>query len=461
MPYLNICSIKVLLTQKMDCWLVSMFNIFRTCLMDFSLKSWNTVSMLFSFEFPNHFEKLDICDVLLFCHDVDRPINLCGKAYSPLLDTIREDFESRGLSCKSIAHFGCYLTGNKGYGHPLSFNHSYIWYKVKRKILKLFGLSISFKHSIYLRILQKTGAKLVLTIGCPAELASAAKFKGIYHVELLHGIGYTFLPWNWDKLSPEYLPHAILSLDEVSTKSFAPLKDKGIEIRTISNPFLKRFTTKNIDLQPAEWRVKLDNLKEYKASILVSFNWGYAGDHGDYLELANILANGLFFEEIGELVREEPSIFWHFRFHPVQLRKKCYDKHVNYMNNFVLLHRNSEWVEASRVPFPAIAMQCDGHISMSSMSCYDAASVGVPSLMLCPNVQKGGIYQDLFTDLEDEGYILKLKVNKEVLRNWVHQTHKVKPRLSNLLDDGPWESAVELMLHKSELHLRSNSQDPK
>jgi len=439
---------------RKNLWLASMFNYVRFSLKKFIRKYWSFVLMLLSLDFLNQHERLDICDVLLFCHDVDRPIDLCGKAYSPLLDSIREDLEDRRLTCKSIAHVGSYLIGKKGHGEPLSMNHAYILYSLRRKISNLFGLSIKFENNPYAHILEKTGAKLVLTIGSTTELASAAKFKGIYHVELLHGIGYSCVPWNWDELSSEYLPHGILSLDEISTKSLAPLKEKGIEIREIPNPFLKRFAPKSINLQPAEWSVKLDNLREYKASILVSLSWGYSGDHGPYRELANILPNGLFFDEISELVSEEQNIFWHFRFHPVQLRMKRYKKLLDFMDDFVMSHTNSEWVEATRVPFPSIAMHCDGNITMSSMSCYDAAAVGIRSLVICPTTQINGINQNLFFDLEKESYVTKLEADKEKIRNWVHQTRKVKPRLSNLEDHCSYEDTVEWLLQKSGLHQR-------
>lgn len=412
------------------------------------------ISLILSLRTPDDFKQLEICDVLLFCHDVDRPINLYGKAYSPLLDSIREDFESRGMSCRSVAYFGSSLTGVKGYGEPISFNRTYIWCRLKRKVVNLLGMTASFESDPFVYMLEKTGAQLVVTIGSPPEMASAVKSKGVFHVELLHGIGYKFLPWGWDMLSSTYLPHGILSLDKISTKVFSPLLEKGIEIRTIPNPFLKRFISYNKNIQHDEWKLNLGCEKKCLKHILVTLLWGYAQDHGPHTQFANILDNGLFFDEIGELVREELGIFWHFRFHPVQLRKSRYKNLLIFMDDFVSSHPNSEWREASKVPLPNIAMLCDGNIGMSSMSCYDAAAMGVPSLMLCPNVQKGGIYQDWFSDLENEGYVTKFEVDKERIRNWLYQTQKIKPRLSNLEDDGAWEDAVEWMLRKSGLDER-------
>ena len=419
------------------------------------------ISHISSLRTPDNFKQLETCHVLLFCHDVDRPINLYGRAYSPLLDSVREDFESRGLVCRSVAHFGSSLTGIKGFGEPVSFNRGYIWYLLKQMVVNLLGMAAKFKNNPFVYMLEKTGAQLVVTIGSPTELASAARSKGVFHVELLHGIGYAFVPWGWDKLSLTYLPQGILSLDEVSTKSFTALKAKGIDIYTIPHPFLKKFILDRPRSLPSDWKISTKYDNKYFKRILVSLTWGYAGDHGSEIQLSNILSNGLFYDEVKQLVSEDPNIFWHFRFHPVQLRKPRYKNLLKFMDDFVLSHPNSEWREASIVPFPNIVSQCDGNIGMASMSCYDAAAMGVPSLMLCPTIRKGGIYQDYFTDLENEGYVTKAKVTKEILRNWVHKTHKIQSRLSNLDDDASWEDSVKWMLQKSGLEDRIKRQDIK
>ena len=416
----------------------------------------NRVRLAFCLARPDDLKWLKRCDVLLFCHDVDRSIDLSGKAYSPLIDSIRENFESRGLSCLSIAHFGSSLTGNKGHGEPISFNRAYIWYRLKRKALNLLGIPARLNENFFVNILEKTRAKLIVTIGSPIELALAAKAKDAFHVEVLHGIGYVSIPWGWDKQPEGCLPHGILCLDELSTRAFRSLEPKGIDVYTIPNPFLKRFISNKLQSLPSEWSFHSTDSNSYSKRILVSLQWAYAGDHGSHIQFANILSNGLFFDEIGELVSEQPNIFWHFRFHPVQLRKRCYNYLLRYMDDFVLRHSNSEWREASRVPFPEMAVHCDGNISMSSMSCYDAAAMGLPSLMLCPTVQESGIHYTRFIDLEDEGYVTKANVNKEAIKDWVQRTHKMKPRLSNLADDDAWERAVQWMLQKSGLENRNN-----
>lgn len=406
-------------------------------------------------------DSLEECDVLLFSHDVDRSLNLSGKAYSTLIDSVREDFENRGLTCISIAHPWSTLTGNKAHGDPASFNLAYLRCCLLNRLFQFFGMNKDNLKNLYLKILQRTKVKIIITIGSPKYLSLAARECGVFHIELLHGIGYKSIQWGWSDLPKEYLPQCILSLDAASTIAFAPLKDKGIEIFTIPHPFLKRFYLDKLYSLPSEWVVNQSYSKKFTKHILISINWGYSGDHGADIEFANILSNGLFYDEIGELVGEEADIFWHFRFHPVQLRMKRYKKLLDFMDEFVLEHPNAEWTEASRVPFSSIAMHCDGNIGMSSMSFYDAAAMGLPSLILCPTTQKGGIYQNWFDDLESEGYVTKTEVNKEMLRNWVHETHKIEPRLSNLEDESAWETAVESILRITGLDQPINHQSLK
>ena len=88
---------------------------------------------------------------------------------------------------------------------------------------------------------------------------------------------------------------------------------------------------------------------------------------------------------------------------------------------------------------------------MYSMACYDVAMLGVSSLMLCPKIQSGGIYQAKFSDLECEGYVTKADLNVAAIKNWIRSAKKIQPRLSNLGDDAAWQSAVAWMVKKSGL----------
>jgi hypothetical protein len=397
----------------------------------------------------DHSRFLIPCDILFFCHDVDRPIKLSGIAYSPLCDSIREDFESKGYKCLSIAHFGSFNTGNRGFGFPLSLERKRILYLFLNKVFSFF-LRDYKRYNIFDFILLRTKPRVIITIGSSDSLCRAANRMNILNVELLHGIGYKSIPWGWYEKLPQDLPKVILSLDEISTRTFLPLRKNGIEIFTIPNPFLKRFLVNRKHLLPSEWKLQIPSFGKFKKKILVSLVWGYAGDHHEF---SNILKNGLFYDQLIDCVKKNPQIFWCFRFHPVQLQPGKYQALRKFMDDFVLDNFNCEWRQSSFLPFPTVAFECSGNISMSSMSCYDAASVGIPSLLLCPTIQLGGIYEDLFNDLVDEGYVKKMRIDENYLNSWVNEVNKVRPRLSNLLDDSSWERATSYIQSKIEFQV--------
>ena len=103
------------------------------------------------------------------------------------------------------------------------------------------------------------------------------------------------------------------------------------------------------------------------------------------------------------------------------------------------------------LPYPGVAIVCDGNIGMCSSSCYDACAVGLSSLLLCPTLLPDGLHHDWFVDLVDEGYAVKSSVDKELIREWVFGCKKLNPRMANLLDENSWEHSVEWMLEKSGL----------
>lgn len=415
----------------------------------------NFIQILKSINFLNSF-KISSCDVLFFNHDADRAVTLNGKAYSPLIDNVREDFEARGFVCSSVALPWSVLTGNKAYGSPLNIN-KFIFFEFVFAFLFKNDVQKKYKqNSVYKRILELANPKLIISIGCPERLCIEAREKKIFHVEILHGIGYTSIPWGWSYKSSEYLPQGILALDAISHNTFKPLVNLGIEIKTIPHPFLKRFLTKDIDKIPLEWLPKKNNIIKWEKEILISLQWAYAGDHESYVEYENILENGLFYKEIEQIIKENRNILFRFRFHPVQLKNEKYKFLIEFMDDFVNKHPNTEWKESSFLPYPSIVRSCAGNISMSSMSCYDAAAFGVSSLMLCPTINSGGIYEDWFVDLEEEGYLQKSKANFDLIKSWVASVKKQEPRISNLDDNQSWDIAFKWMIDSSNLIIQNS-----
>jgi hypothetical protein len=372
---------------------------------------------------------LKLCDVLLFCHDVDRSVTLHNRAYSVLLDSIRVDLESSGLSCISIAHPWSRLTGREGYGSPVAMNRSYFFSLAIKKIFKAFGLNLNVNP--YERIIGKAKPKIIITIGCNNALCEAARKLNVFHAELLHGIGYAFIPWGWDRKETRYLPQAIIALDTFSIDTFSALQKKGIVLKQIAHPFFNRFNGSNLNLLPAEW--KLSSIKSRK-EILVTLQWGHAPDIEGHDPSRVILPNGLFYTEIEEVVRRTRElIFWRFRFHPVQYRQKeKYRKLFDFMNDFVLRNDNCEWEESTYKPLPSLLLRCDGHITMNSKSSYEAAYFGVQTIALSPTLRANGLHANYFEDLVREKYLSKIEVDVNRIYMWALSVNKKEPMVKDL-----------------------------
>ena len=416
----------------------------------------NIVSLthrLANINFLDDVNSLQKCDVLFICHDVDRSMVVEGRAYSPLIDSVRQDFEELGFLCNSVALPWSKLTCSKSYGHPAALNRSYLFFLFCLKISALFRFLNHFSvDNPYEVILQKTQTRLVISIGSPPYLARAARKNKVFHVELLHAFGYSKIEWGWDKLLAEDLPQGILSLDAVSSASFAPLKVKGLEIKTIPHPFLKNFLSKKRPDFLSEPNTIFNEDHTFKKVILVSLNYGYNRDQGELDQFSGILENGLFPNEVGELIDEETSILWLFRLHPVQMRDAGYEKTRMFVEDFVSKRPNCEWRLASELSYPSVACQCDGTITMISSSVYEAASLGVTSLLLCPTLQSGGVHQEWYTDLVDDGYVRKIGFKKNVIKKWLLSCTQVEPWLANLGNDSSWSVALHWMLKQSGLN---------
>jgi len=387
--------------------------------------------------------RLTQCDAVFFCHDVDRGVSLDGEAYAPLCDSVREYCVSRGLRCITVAYPWSKFTGIRAFGAPISMNRSYFFDRLARKLHQYINIDLLAQKNVFEKILERTGASLIITIGSPTDLSRAAREKDVFHIELLHGIGYCSVPWGWDRLPPDSLPQGVLSLDEVSTLVFRELERRGIMVRQIPNPFLRRFLPGRQGALPKEWLYDSSYSEKYIKSVLISLQWRYAGDHGDYSYLDGILNNGLFYEEIAKLVAERRDIVWKFRFHPVQLRQRKYQYLLNFMDKFVAANPNSEWRESSSLPLPAVAMNCDCHITMSSMACYDVAAMGLPSLLLCPSVLPGGPLQNSFEDLVAEGYATKSKIHTVRVYQWISNANRMPPRSRDIDNDEKWEETFQ------------------
>lgn len=350
--------------------------------------------------------------VLFFFQDTSRSIKYNNKAFSPLADSLQIDLKKRRISCQTIALPWSKLVKSKAYGSPVSINRDRFFELAfkKCKLPSLFEIFYGFRNP-YHKIISRTKPKFIISIGCPDDLCREARIASVRHAELLHGMGYNPIPWGWDEKSIDVLPQIILTFDKVSFKTFSLLESKKVKTFIIPHPFYKKYKY-----------LKIKNTKP--KTILVSLTWGYAGDHGDQEMFKGILKNGLFPEKLINLIKKLKNLRWKFRLHPVQKTFPKYKELIQRLDSILAPFPNCEWKKASEDPFPEVIKDCSGHLTMNSMSCYDAAYFGVTSLVFCPTVRVG-LYKNMFADLEKKGFVKKISFSDQYVQQWI-ATAKLK-----------------------------------
>lgn len=399
---------------------------------------------------------LKTSDILLFCHDVNRGIKLSNTPYSPLIDSLKDEFEKEGWICTTIASPWSKLVGSKAYGNPISINRDFLYAKVTNFFLKKASFIKTYNSEVklYERIIEKSNAKLIVSMNSSNALCEAARNKKIYHAELLHGIGYTPIPWGWDLKEKKHLPQCILSLDEVSTKTFSVLRKHKIDVLGIPHPFFKRFDKSVTDKLPQEWQKhRIDN--KYDKEILVSLQWGYSPGVDEKDIFKGTLENGLYYQFLENVIKEtQHSVYWRFRLHPVQYTQpEKYHRQVRILNELTSKYDNTEWKQSTELPLPSLLSTISGHLTMCSMASYEAAYLGIPTLALEPLLRADTIYSDMFEDLVSKGYLIKRKASEKQILDWVASVEKKNPLLSNIYDNN---SVISWLADKSNLKIRNH-----
>lgn len=393
-------------------------------------------------------------DILLICHDVDRGDIKQGLPYSKLIDSLHEEFARIGFRCKQVALPGSSLVGEKAWGHPDSFEDFFksngIQYRFKQKFLsKLYKFlkvkqdSENNKVKKWKLIFYKLKPKAIFVIGATPAMCLAAKIMKIPLLEVLHGIGYIRIAWGWEVKQPLELPDFILCLDKRSWKSFSPLESKGLKVKEIPHPWYKRFIGRvPQDLDP-QWVQPLGFMPSDKKIILISLTWGYDGDHGDHTYFSNIIPNGLMPDELVSVIEDtKHDVFYCIRRHPVQIRLPQYKHQIEFLEKFVEVHSNCEFIQSSEATLISLLQKTVGHITMSSMTSYDAAIMGVQSLLLCPTLLDGRINQDAFEDLVEAGYAKKIGAKKSLIKEWVYRVQRMEPFHLTDAKENDWESFI-------------------
>lgn len=354
-------------------------------------------------------KNLEELDVLMFCHDADRGLEINGQAYAQLLDPVREDLVSRGYRVGVIAHRFSKKTGIRAYGSPFSCNRIGLLNSIRNRLASslpwLKDIDGSSLNSVLFweRIFETSCVNVIFLIGAPAEICSAAARKGIPVIELLHGFRYTSIPWGYDKREITSLPSQILALDEKSFETFSYFQELGVRIEKVHHPSLNstsRFADTSIrDSTQSGHSSKPPS--EHKAVVLVALQWGY----GRWEASGGLFANGLFPEHFYEAIASSVSTLdWIFRLHPVQIRNRRYRDHVNEVRRLQQLSNVRDFAE-SQGPIMAVLSTTNVVLTPSSGTASEALNAGRPVIFFDPSPATVESLRDAYSEEIDKGMV--------------------------------------------------------
>jgi hypothetical protein len=372
------------------------------------------------------------CDVLLMCHDCDRYAMVEGVKYSPILDSFADNqLLPAGLICARIATPFSVKVGKSAWGHPYHFNTEMWLASLPKSPLRE---TFTFRNLVG-KIIRRTRCKAIIAIDVTPELCKCCHDNGVLCIEIAHGMGYTSFDYKYGGCDTVEIPDAFICYDDVSANAWHEMTGNSQSVWRTSHPWFSRFNEGGDcagGFLPASLITKMG---DFKKIVLVSLQWSYDGEDE---RLAGIIHNGIMTEELERAILEtQGDVLWLVRLHPIQMEGPRYAKHRKYVD--ALSRRTTNvFGECSKLPLPLLLSHSHGHVTMSSMVCYEASWIGVPSIAMCPTLLVGGLAHDVFDDLVVSNFVQKTGLSYEKLCQWLValDTSKKERHFNSFEDSG-------------------------
>jgi hypothetical protein len=369
------------------------------------------------------------CDVLTFACDNDRYINYNGKMYSPLINTIEDELKERNLFSVSITRIASTIKGELSHGFVYSpegkFSRAMICKRIKAIFLPKNKYSFSWMEvKVWEEILNQTCPKAVVAILPSRELCYVCRQRGIWVCDVQHGVIANEHYWygaQFRENDPrEWLPNSFLVWDSGSHDVINIWAEKkNIETVIIGNPWVDRFRKSHDRDEIVKYLKNYYEINNDKRkTILLTLSWG---GHG--------LENRFIHESLEKFIKDTSDKYcWKIRLHPNQVRGFASDEGREFLKYFDENFKgmNIEWRAATEMPLPLLLSLVDLHVTWLSSVCMEAAYFGIPSLVLCPKLQKGGSFESYYEYLVKLGYVEKLIPNYDLINDWFEGRGDVK-----------------------------------
>lgn len=360
---------------------------------------------------------------LFSCSDVDRGMTEGGKRYSPLLEGIGDIVRELGLQPVNLTHPYAVFSGAKVKDGTITLNYRTLVLRLAALLARPLGRARSaalrerFEVDMYRRVLESLQPSVVFCIQPPFAMCLAARQAGVRVIEALHGTNISLGDSVFcdHMANPAHLlPHVMLAFDDVTHATFTALcASRDTVALRADDPWLHTCRRHR-----RRWNLSAPARSD--RHVLITLQWGYDGERES---LARIIPNGVLHPELEAAIAATAGrgiTFW-LRLHPIQMNSPGYRHHRRYVRALALRHSHVEFERPTALPLPLLLEEATGHITMSSSSVGEAAVAGVPSLMLCPTLQRGGAHAGMFRELERAGQVTFGKLEAQAIVDWIEQ----------------------------------------
>lgn len=349
--------------------------------------------------------------ILYSCSDANRGMSASDGCFSPLLSPIQEYYARLSYQAVNLSYPLTYVDSSAVRGRAIIINRPYIAIWLMEAVERtLLGKQAAVKKKnhrrarLFRKLLTRLKPRLIFATQATPEFCTAAHDLGIAVIEPMHGMNLSpadkILQATICGIDTYALPDAYLAFDDRTRDTLLELLgERKIAVYRMPHPWHIECQNPESVLSGARNSPVLTNTGN-RMKILVSLQWGYAGERDT---LSNIIPNGVLHPSIEQAIADNPEILWLLRLHPVQLRAQGYEFHRQFVQALSEKYANVEWEDATDLPLPAILSHVQGHITMSSGTCGEAAIFAVPSLLMCPTLKEGGAHGGWFSELIDEG----------------------------------------------------------
>lgn len=368
-------------------------------------------------------------DVLFFSHDTHHLSLVNSLPFSPLLDSLRAGLEEAGLRTERVGFFGSRQKKGFGGAGSVRINRKYAFVRLIDLVRRLNKKEEGQDHNLpsvvrfFSLLLTKSEAKVVIAVGVPIPLALATRNTNLHLVEVLHGFGYSSIPWDYMSRASSELPREVWVGDPLSHRTFMQLANKGI-VRTLTSPLQlepppetgkpKLFPCHDVPPSgPSLNRQK--SRRRLKKVVFATSRGGRFGMGLDTVRFDWELLNSL-------VSQSSESVFWFFRFHPTQMAAGRSSAVFRKVSRLAKRYANCDWEWVSKAPPSLTFKQMDSLLTLGgSEVVYDAHYSGLNSGVVLPRHVSSieAAQNKTFNFLAEKGTLAFLPPDTEQIINWV------------------------------------------